>query len=183
MSATLVANSETRSRILATALELIAEKGFAATTTRELSERLGFTKAGLYYHFRTKEDLLVALVEPGIAQFRELLNRPLRADRAGRRKLLDGYVTVVLDNLNLSQVLSREPAVGHIDRLRSLTQPLYAELIDRLLSGKNLDAAAVARAYVALGGIHAALLNHLPDANLDDVRRGAFAGACGALGI
>ena len=183
MSSTLVASSETRARILATALELIAEKGFAATTTRELSERLGFTKAALYYHFRTKEDLLVALVEPGIAQFRDLLNRPATPDRATRRQLLDGYVTVVLDNLELSHVISREPAVGHIERLRSLTQPLYAELIDRLLGEHALDASSVARVHVALGGIHAALMNHAPDADMAEVRRGAFAAACGALGI
>src|SRR5262245_44199063 len=62
VSSAVTTSSETRARILATAVELIAEKGFAATTTRELSERLGFTKAALYYHFRTKDDLLVALV-------------------------------------------------------------------------------------------------------------------------
>ena len=43
------------------ALDLFAEKGFAQTATRELAERLGFTKAALYYHFRTKDDLLAAL--------------------------------------------------------------------------------------------------------------------------
>lgn len=182
-STTLVAGNETRTRILATALELIAEKGFAATTTRELSERLGFTKAALYYHFRTKEDLLVALLEPAIAQFRALLDRSATRDRKGRRQLLDGYVTLVLDNLDVTRVLSREPAVGGIERLTGVTHLLYTDLIERLSDGTNLDAASIARAHVALGGIRAALLNRAPDADMDDVRRGAFAAACGALGI
>ena len=38
---------ETRDRILEVTLQLIADHGFAATSTREISERLGFTKAAL----------------------------------------------------------------------------------------------------------------------------------------
>ena len=174
---------DTRARILATALELIAEKGFAATSTRELSERLGFTKAALYYHFRTKEDLLVALVEPGVQQLRDLLRQATSTERAGRRQLLDGYITVVIDNLDLTRVISQEPALGRIERLTRLSVPLYEQLIRRLLGREQADASELACAHVALGGIHAALLNHAPGADLRDVRRGAFAAACGALGI
>jgi AcrR family transcriptional regulator len=168
---------------LATALELIAEKGFAATSTRELSERLGFTKAALYYHFRTKEDLLVALVEPGMQQFRVLLERMGPNDRSDRQDLLDGYVTIVVNNLDLFRLVSREPAISQIERLATISQPLYEELIRRLVGHAHPGVADTARAHVALGGVHAALLNHVPDADPGDVRRGAFAGACGALGI
>ena len=178
-----VVRGETRERILATALELIAEKGFAATSTRELSERLGFSKAALYYHFRTKEELLVALIEPGIQQFRDLLDRTTSTGRAGRRELLDGYLTVVINNLDLTRVLSREPAISRVERLIRLYQPLYDELVRRLIEADRADASGVARVHVALGGIHAALLNHLPDADIGDVRRGAFVAACGALDI
>jgi AcrR family transcriptional regulator len=48
----------TNSRLLQTAAELFWEKGFAGTSTRELSERLGIQKASLYYHIRSKDDLL-----------------------------------------------------------------------------------------------------------------------------
>lgn len=181
-SATAV-RSDTRERILATALELIAEKGFAATSTRELSERLGFTKAALYYHFHTKEDLLVALIEPGLQQIRDLLDRTTSAGPAGSRELLDGYIAVVINNLDLTRVLSREPAISRVERLIGLYRPLYEELIGRLLERERADAADVARVHVALGGIHAALLNHPPLADISEVRRGAFAAACGALGI
>jgi AcrR family transcriptional regulator len=174
---------ETRARILATALELIAEKGFAATSTRELSERLGFTKAALYYHFRTKEDLLFALIEPGMQQLRDLLDGATRSGAAGRRQLLDGYLTVVINNLELTRVLSREPAISQVERLARLAAPMYDELIQRLIGAQDGGAAEVARAHVALGGIHAALLNALPGAGMSEVRRGAYAAACGALGL
>ncbi|MGY0017760.1 TetR/AcrR family transcriptional regulator [Streptomyces sp. cg35] len=51
----------TRQRIQDVALELIAEQGYEKTSLREISERLGVTKAALYYHFKTKEDIVVSL--------------------------------------------------------------------------------------------------------------------------
>jgi AcrR family transcriptional regulator len=51
----------TRERILEVAMELFTEKGYDKTSLREIAERLGFTKAALYYHFESKEDILRAL--------------------------------------------------------------------------------------------------------------------------
>ncbi|MEU7578834.1 TetR/AcrR family transcriptional regulator [Streptomyces sp. NPDC041068] len=53
----------TRQRIQDVALELFAEQGYEKTSLREISERLEVTKAALYYHFKTKEDILVSLFE------------------------------------------------------------------------------------------------------------------------
>ncbi|MFJ9087447.1 TetR/AcrR family transcriptional regulator [Streptomyces sp. NPDC102384] len=52
---------DTRQRIQDVTLELIAEQGYEKTSLREISERLGVTKAALYYHFKTKEDIVVSL--------------------------------------------------------------------------------------------------------------------------
>jgi len=51
----------TRERILDEALDLFVEKGFDNASLRELAERMGFTKAALYYHFPSKAEILVAL--------------------------------------------------------------------------------------------------------------------------
>ena len=51
----------TRERILDVALDLFIEKGFDGTSLREIAERLGFTKAALYYHYASKDDILMAL--------------------------------------------------------------------------------------------------------------------------
>jgi AcrR family transcriptional regulator len=53
--------SSTRERILDVALELFTEKGFDRTSLREVAESLGITKAALYYHFASKDDILMAL--------------------------------------------------------------------------------------------------------------------------
>lgn len=53
----------TRQRIQDVALELFAEQGYEKTSLREIAERLEVTKAALYYHFKTKEDILVSIFE------------------------------------------------------------------------------------------------------------------------
>src|SRR5476651_1549828 len=51
----------TRERILDTALELFNEQGYDKTSLREIAERVGVTKAALYYHFERKEDIFIEL--------------------------------------------------------------------------------------------------------------------------
>ncbi len=53
--------ASTKERILDAALDLFTEKGFDGTSLREIAERLGVTKAALYYHFASKDDILMAL--------------------------------------------------------------------------------------------------------------------------
>jgi AcrR family transcriptional regulator len=54
--------TDTRERALAVALELFAQQGYTVTSLREIAERLGVTKAALYFHFRTKEEILTAIL-------------------------------------------------------------------------------------------------------------------------
>ncbi len=51
----------TRERILDVALDIFIEQGYDKASLREIAERMGFTKAALYYHFPSKADMLMAL--------------------------------------------------------------------------------------------------------------------------
>ena len=51
----------TRDRILDIALELFTDQGYERTSLRQIAERLGFSKAAIYYHFASKEEILLAL--------------------------------------------------------------------------------------------------------------------------
>src|ERR1700730_13314210 len=51
----------TRERILDVALDLFTEQGFDGTSLRQIAERLDVTKAALYYHFESQDDILMAL--------------------------------------------------------------------------------------------------------------------------
>jgi AcrR family transcriptional regulator len=55
---------DTRAEILAVASELFTTQGFETTSLREIAVRLGITKAALYYHFASKDDILRAIMAP-----------------------------------------------------------------------------------------------------------------------
>jgi AcrR family transcriptional regulator len=65
--------SGTRERIQAVAVELFAEHGYDKTSLREIAERLDVTKAALYYHFNTKEDIVVSLFDDLLAGIDEIV--------------------------------------------------------------------------------------------------------------
>ncbi|MDC0772820.1 TetR/AcrR family transcriptional regulator [Streptomyces sp. HD] len=64
---------DTRQRIQDVALELFAEQGYEKTSLREIAERLDVTKAALYYHFKTKEEIIVSLFEDLTKPIEELI--------------------------------------------------------------------------------------------------------------
>ena len=61
-------------RILSTALDLFAVKGYDATAVREICEAAGITKPTLYHFFGSKDGVLQALVNTGFQQYRALVN-------------------------------------------------------------------------------------------------------------
>jgi AcrR family transcriptional regulator len=67
----------TRTRILDAAIELFARGGYEGTTVAAIAERAGITDAGVLYHYPTKKDLFVAVVDLMAAlqagRFRELV--------------------------------------------------------------------------------------------------------------
>ena len=60
---------KTRTRILASALALFAKKGYEHTTFTDIAARLKMTKGAVYWHFESKEALLMALVDEMLERF------------------------------------------------------------------------------------------------------------------
>src|SRR5580658_8327947 len=96
----------TRERILDIALELFAERGYDKTSLREIAERLGTTKAALYYHFERKQDILLelhlrlhALGREAVEQLERLEDGPQLAD--AWPGLLDHFIDQVISNPEL----------------------------------------------------------------------------------
>jgi AcrR family transcriptional regulator len=104
--------TDTRERILDVALELFNSKGYDATSLREIAERLGVTKAALYYHFERKEDILLELHLRLHALGRGILDQldALDDERdavAAWPALLDAFIDQVLANRDLFLVHQR----------------------------------------------------------------------------
>lgn len=53
----------TKERIMETALKLFAEKGYLGTSMNDIAKQLGFTKAALYKHYTSKQEILNRIVE------------------------------------------------------------------------------------------------------------------------
>jgi AcrR family transcriptional regulator len=60
------ADTSPREEILDAAAALFVERGFAATSTRMIAERVGIRQASLYYHFSGKDELLVELLTTSV---------------------------------------------------------------------------------------------------------------------
>jgi AcrR family transcriptional regulator len=74
----------TRSALLETSLRLIAEKGIEGTSILEITELLGVSNGGFYYHFENKEQLLEVLGHELIVALREQIRKIEREDPARR---------------------------------------------------------------------------------------------------
>jgi AcrR family transcriptional regulator len=66
--------AETRAEIRRVALELFTEKGFDATTTRDIAAALGMNQASLYYHFAGKDEIVRSLLDTRQRDVEEFLS-------------------------------------------------------------------------------------------------------------
>src|SRR5262245_18419713 len=89
--------TDTRSRVQKVALELFAEQGYEKTSLREIAERLSVTKAALYYHFQSKEDILHSFTDDYFAELDALLDWAKDQPRGDGtcREVLYRYVGIV----------------------------------------------------------------------------------------
>ncbi len=68
--------NDTKERILAAALEMFSQNGYAGTNIRALSASLGLVKSGVYKHYESKEAIWNALLDQMIAYYGEHFGSP-----------------------------------------------------------------------------------------------------------
>ena len=128
----------TSERLLDTAAALFSAKGYAATSTREIAAVLGIQKASLYYHIKTKEDLLYAICKSSLEQirsdvgaaagkFRDPLQRTAALIRAHVESMLRDQArhSAALGEMHL---LSAE-RLGQVIRLRDAYEDLVRSVL------------------------------------------------------
>ncbi len=102
----------TRERILDIALDLFIEQGFDKTPLRQIAEKLGFSKAALYYHFASKEDILMALHlrlhEIGKETLSALGETTSSPDRW--LAMFDSFISLMMDNRKMFVLHERNQA-------------------------------------------------------------------------
>jgi AcrR family transcriptional regulator len=103
---------DTRARIQAVAVELFTEQGYDKTSLREIAERLDVTKAALYYHFKSKEDIIRSLVDDYFGQVDSLVEWAQQQPRtpARRAEILRRYLDMVIDSQQVYRMMQQNQA-------------------------------------------------------------------------
>lgn len=123
--------TDTRERVLSVAATLFSERGYAGTSIRDIAEVLGLSKAALYYHFKSKEEILAAMVEEPIAAIRGALEEPRDVTTAeGRQDFIravlvamtqcDAEVLAVFKDPQLQGVIGQEVAGSGISNVLAI---------------------------------------------------------------
>jgi AcrR family transcriptional regulator len=167
---TTAAPLDTRTRILETALELFAEHGFDGTTLQQIADRLGFTKAALYYHFRSKDDLLQATVSPAIADLEALLcvHEELPDSPAQRRRFMEDYLDYLLCHRRLIAYMVSDLAIVAHPAIAAGSADRRARM-QAMVAGDGLDFHHQVRVTMAFRGIGGVIAQY-PDANTAELR-------------
>ncbi|MFT2017221.1 TetR/AcrR family transcriptional regulator [Streptomyces sp. 796.1] len=76
-------------RLVVAAVEAFAERGYHATTTRDIAGRAGMSPAALYIHYKTKEALLYQISLVGHRLALDILERPALAAGSPPQRLAD----------------------------------------------------------------------------------------------
>jgi len=177
--------TDTRSRVQKVALELFAEQGYEKTSLREIAERLGVTKAALYYHFRSKEDIVHSFTDDHFARIDALIEwaKAQPPGPATSHEILDRYVGIVLTGAEVFRFMEQNRAAmqsmdagkerfarfrGRLDTLVELLAGPAAPLRDRVRATAALFAASASCMYFAgteddPAALHAILLEIATD--------------------
>jgi len=97
-----------RARLLEGASRLFAQKGYAATTVREIVEYAGVTKPVLYYYFGNKEGIYLQLMAEALSTVDALVNQTMGSGESAQQRiknLCDRTFAAILEHLDVVRVM------------------------------------------------------------------------------
>ena len=134
-----------KEQILSTAVQLFRSKGYHATTVREIADRLGVTSAALYYHVKSKEELLCEIFDRAMTAAERRLDTVMNLDLAPDNhieRIIHEHVMANLDEAPLMAIFFNEvehlPADSYkaaIERKRKYQDRIIGALEDAKAHG------------------------------------------------
>lgn len=131
--------TEKQKRILEAAVDIFAEKGFAASSTSEIAQKAGVAEGTIFRHYKTKKDLLLAIASPIAFKLaapfilREFALKVLDAPHERVEELLRAVVKDRLQfarqHIKLLQILLHE--IPYQPELLSQVQTLFKDIVYR----------------------------------------------------
>jgi AcrR family transcriptional regulator len=124
--------------VLKTAAAIFAEKGFHCTSIRDIARATGMSLAGLYYYFKSKEELLFLIQDYCFSTVLDDCKRLIEgvSDPVARLKLLiENHLNYFVNNMNEMKVLSHEAnsITGDYFKKINSKKRQYVDLVKGLL--------------------------------------------------
>jgi AcrR family transcriptional regulator len=152
---------EGRGRILDEARSLFLTKGFAATSMQEIADAVGLTKPALYYHFRDKQDLLLAVLGREMEEGQRVFAESLTSDPSLAKRLEVGATwTFSRIQGDLGRLMSDMHRVLPAERVHEFkcNHPMPVDMVRQILDeakangelGCAEDTVVLARLYVGM---------------------------------
>jgi AcrR family transcriptional regulator len=159
-------------RILKSALELFSDKGYGATSVREICEAAGITKPTLYHFYGSKEGVYRALVEGALERFRADIQRALSGEVPLRERLgrmARAYVDAAMREPDLARfvmALSHNPqhsapATDFVGFYNGLLTEIGRAVDTAVARGEIAPGPTSVRLLVLMGALGEALCGHL----------------------
>jgi AcrR family transcriptional regulator len=159
-------------RILKKALELFSEKGYDATSVREICEAAGITKPTLYHFYGSKEGVYRAIVDGALMRFQSDVIRSLGGDGSLRDRLVRmarTYVEGTLREPDLARFVMAlihnsprsAPATDLVGFYQTILDALAAALDGAVSGGELRPGRTDVRLLVFMGALGEAMHGHL----------------------
>ncbi|NEW27090.1 TetR/AcrR family transcriptional regulator [Nocardia cyriacigeorgica] len=135
--------------ILSASLDAFFEFGFHGASVREIARRVGVTVPSLYYHYQSKEGLLIALLERSISDLR---SRARAANAAGDgdpvQRLANVIFTIVLQMTNQARLAALEGEARYLcpenwERYRAMRKSIETLVLETVRDGNSAGDFAV----------------------------------------
>lgn len=124
--------SATKLRTIDAALRLFAEHGVGGTSLQMIADALGITKAAIYYQFRTKDDIILAVAESELAWMDAAVSKAESEPDSvrGRQVLLEQVIALAVRRRRLVGLLQTDPVMI---RFLAAHEP-FQRVIERLFA-------------------------------------------------
>ena len=137
-----VTNPESaRGRLLVKAAHLFKKKGYERTTVRDLANEVGIQSGSIFHHFKTKEEILKAVMEEAIRYNTARMIRALETSDSTKDKLLElikceltsitGFTGEAMSVLVYEWRSLTEESQAHILSLRDIYEKLWLDVLDQ----------------------------------------------------
>jgi len=101
----------TRDKILNTAGKLFSQRGYFGVSMSQIAQQVGITKAALYYHFDSKQDIYLTVLKDTFSSLFSVLEKALNSARTPLTKLFDvieAYLSFTLERPEVALLASSD---------------------------------------------------------------------------